>query len=87
MRPKTPTLEQLASIADEYRLHLSEGELDQFRALMPTTLGSYERIDQLEQPLPNVRYLGSLDTGRHPQKIPWARGTGVAQSKELTQAR
>ncbi|TMD13488.1 MAG: amidase [Chloroflexi bacterium] len=56
MRPKTPTLEQLASIADEYRLHLSEGELDQFRALMPTTLGSYERIDQLEQPLPNVRY-------------------------------
>ena len=44
MRPKTPTLEQLASIADEYRLHLSEGELDQFRALMPTTLGSYERI-------------------------------------------
>jgi amidase len=54
MTPKLPGIEQLAGIARGYGLHLSVDELEAFRALMPATLQSYERIDQLTAPpIPN----------------------------------
>jgi amidase len=56
MPVQLPTLEQLRDIARSYQLHLSDADLDAFRALMPGPLASYQRLDELTEPALPVRY-------------------------------
>src|SRR6266566_4839158 len=51
-----PTVEQLREIAHMYGMHMSDADLDAFRGLMSTTFESYQRIDQLAEPVLPVRY-------------------------------
>jgi len=53
---KTPTLDDLELIAHRFGLDLSPEDLVSFQGLMAGSLASYERIDQLVEPRPPVRY-------------------------------
>ncbi len=54
--PALPTIEQLRAIAHIYGLHLSDADLESFRALMSASFASYRRLDQLIAPTLPVRY-------------------------------
>ena len=56
MPVRSPSLEHLSAIAEEYGLDLSEAELESFRRLMAPILASYARMDQLPEPALPVRY-------------------------------
>src|SRR5579885_2219023 len=56
MPVQLPTVEQLRDIARSYQLHLSDADLDAFRALMPGPLASYQRLDELTEPALPIRY-------------------------------
>ncbi len=51
-----PNLEQLRAIAERLHLHLSEGDLRSFQALMGPTLASFDTLDAMTDELPEVRY-------------------------------
>ncbi|MGE0483129.1 MAG: amidase [Gammaproteobacteria bacterium] len=56
MKIKRPTLDEIELIADQYGLDLSIEDLESFQGLMDGTLASYERIDELAEPKPEVKY-------------------------------
>jgi amidase len=56
MKIKTPTLEDIALIAGQYGLTLSDEDLESFQALMQGPLASYARIDDIVEPKPPVVY-------------------------------
>ncbi|XP_078596371.1 amidase-like isoform X1 [Branchiostoma floridae x Branchiostoma japonicum] len=53
---RTPSLQQLARAADRFNLNLDQAELQEFQNVMKGTLESYQRVDQLVQPLPPVKW-------------------------------
>ena len=53
---KLPTPRQLQEISVSYNLDLSDGDLESFLGLMKGVLASYDRLDQLVEPAPEVRY-------------------------------
>jgi amidase len=65
MAVKAPTLDELRRIAITYGLDATPADLESFLGLMAGVLGSYARIDQLTQPVPEVRYPRS--PGRRPE--------------------
>ncbi len=54
MKIKTPTLEDIALIAQQFGLTLSDDDLVSFQGLMAGSLASYARIDDLIEPKPAV---------------------------------
>lgn len=54
--PVKPTLDQLRTIAHNYHMHMSDADLEAFRALMGPALASYHRLDQLTEPALPVGY-------------------------------
>lgn len=54
--PVKPTVGQLQEIARSYGLHLTDEDCQSFIGLMGATLESYQRIDQLTEPVRPVRY-------------------------------
>ncbi len=56
MKIKPPTLDDIEIIAEQYGLELSVEDLESFQGLMTGTLASYERIDELVEPKPPVKY-------------------------------
>lgn len=62
---KPPTAEQLREISVYYNLELSEADVESFLGLIEGTMVSYDRLDQLVEPAPEVRYPRS--GGRRPE--------------------
>ena len=62
---KLPTPEQLREISASYNLDLSDADVGSFLGLMEGVMASYDRIDQLVEPAPEVRYPRS--GGRRPE--------------------
>ena len=56
MKIKTPTLEDIARLAQQFGLTLSAADLESFQGLMAGPLASYERIDDLVERKPPVLY-------------------------------
>ena len=56
MKIKTPTLEDIALIAQQFGLSLSDDDLLSFQGLMAGPIASYERIDDIVEPKPPVMY-------------------------------
>ena len=56
MSVKTPTLDQLALLADQFGLDLSTDDLRSFQALMGGPLASYQRLQALVEPSLPVNY-------------------------------
>ena len=56
MKIKPPTLDDLDLLAQQYGLELSIDDLESFQGLMAGPIASYERIDQLTEPKPAVKY-------------------------------
>ncbi len=56
MKIKPPTLDDLDLLAQQYGLELSIDDLESFQGLMAGPIASYERIDQLTEPKPTVKY-------------------------------
>src|SRR6266446_372098 len=61
---KPPTVDDLGRIAGSLRLGLSTSDLESFRRLLEPSVLSYARLDQLEEPLPVIKY--PRDAGRRP---------------------
>lgn len=56
MSVSLPQHEELATIAERLGLHLSPGEVEQYRALMAPTVAAYNALDALGDELPPVKY-------------------------------
>ena len=48
---QSPTLDEIADIAEGYGLSLDESDLESFQGLMRGTLESYARLDELTEEL------------------------------------
>ncbi|CAH1265688.1 QRSL1 [Branchiostoma lanceolatum] len=53
---RMPSVQQLSRAAAKLNLQLDEEELQQFRDAMKGTVTSYQRVDQLVEPLPPVKW-------------------------------
>ena len=53
---KTPTLDEIQTIASQFGLDLSEADLASFQGLMAGTLASYQRLQALPEPTLPVKY-------------------------------
>ncbi|XP_066284639.1 amidase-like [Branchiostoma lanceolatum] len=53
---RTPSVQQLSRAAAKLNLQLDDEELKQFRDVMKGTVTSYQRADQLVEPLPPVKW-------------------------------
>jgi len=53
---RPPTKAEIAELAAEHHITLSEDEIDDFAAIIPTVLEGYERLDELPNPTPEGRY-------------------------------
>ncbi len=56
MVPKTPTIDELRSIAFESGFRLSDEDLHFFQGLMIPTLESYGRLDQMQESSPDLEF-------------------------------
>ncbi len=83
MRIQRPNLAQLKKIAADYHLNLSDGELEIFGAVINGAMGSYDRLDQLVEPFPPVKYPrvpGYRPEGEENKYNAWYRKTAVKGS-------
>jgi amidase len=67
---KRPTSEQLREISASYNLDLSEADVESFLGLVEGVMASYDRIDQLVEPAPEVRYTRSGGRRLEPEENP-----------------
>jgi amidase len=56
MKIKRPTLDDIELIAQQFGLELSIDDLESFQGFMGGTIASYERVDELVEPKPPVKY-------------------------------
>ena len=56
MPVRLPTIEQILEIANDHGLHLTDEDAASFRGLMAGPVASYQRLDELVEPRPRVRY-------------------------------
>ena len=56
MKIKRPTSEQIDLIAEQFGLNLELDDIESFKALMEGPIASYERLDELCEPKPEVKY-------------------------------
>ena len=56
MKIKRPTLDDIELIAQQFGLELSIDDLESFQGLMEGPIASYERVDELVEPKPPVKY-------------------------------
>ncbi|MEQ8664053.1 MAG: amidase, partial [Gammaproteobacteria bacterium] len=56
MKIKRPTLDDIELIAQQFGLELSVDDLASFQGLMEGPIASYERLDELVEPKPAVKY-------------------------------
>lgn len=71
MNVKQPTIDELRYIADEYHLDMSEEDLASFQGLIAGSLPAYERIHELTEPKPEVKYPRTSGYRPQPQDNPW----------------
>ncbi|PSQ11339.1 Asp-tRNA(Asn)/Glu-tRNA(Gln) amidotransferase GatCAB subunit A [Halobacteriales archaeon QS_5_70_15] len=60
-----PTPEEIRGIAREHHMELSDAEVEDFAAVIEETMPAYERLDELPDPRPGVRYT-DRDPGYRP---------------------
>ena len=56
MRIKRPTIDEIDAIADGFGLNMEFEDIESFKNLMEGPMSSYERIDDLVEPSPEVKY-------------------------------
>ena len=56
MRIKRPTIDEIDEIADGFGLNMEFEDIESFKSLMEGPMSSYERIDELVEPCPEVKY-------------------------------
>lgn len=56
MRIKRPTSDEIEEIADSFGLNLEYEDIESFKGLMEGPMSSYERIDDLVEPKPEIKY-------------------------------
>jgi amidase len=56
MPVRPPSREQLSRMARGFELNLTDGELETYRAMISSGLAAYDRLEQLAEPVPEVRY-------------------------------
>jgi amidase len=56
MRIKRPTIDEIDEIADGFGLNMEFEDIESFKNLMEGPMASYERIDDLVEPCPEVKY-------------------------------
>ena len=56
MNVKPPTIDELRFIAADYHLEMSDDDLASFQGLITGSLAAYERIHELTEPKPEVKY-------------------------------
>ena len=56
MRIKRPTIDEVDAIADGFGLNMEFEDIESFKNLMEGPMSSYERIDDLVEPSPEVKY-------------------------------
>jgi amidase len=67
---KLPTPEQLREISASYNLNLSDADVESFLRLIEGSLPSYDRLDQLVEPAPEVRYPRAAGRRPEPEENP-----------------
>ncbi|HEY8342323.1 MAG TPA: amidase, partial [Calditerricola sp.] len=65
-----PSIEKLNEIARAYGMHLESKDLEEFQQLISSSLQSYERVHQLIEPRPPVRYTRSTGYQPGPEENP-----------------
>jgi amidase len=70
MAVKTPTLDDLARLAERFSLSVTREDLASFRALMGNALASYARLDELTEPTLPVNYPRSPGCRPQPEDNP-----------------
>ena len=71
MAVKTPTVDDLAHIAESLSLSVTTEDLQSFRGLMANSIASYSRIDQLTEPTIPVKYPRSPGFRPQPDDNPY----------------
>ena len=71
MAVKTPTVDDLAHIAESLSLSVTTADLQSFRGLMANSIASYSRIDQLTEPTIPVKYPRSPGFRPQPDDNPY----------------
>ena len=61
---RTPTIDEVLDIADDFGLNLSIEDAESYQGLMAGTVASYDRLDDLAEPKLEVKY--PLTTGYRP---------------------
>ena len=62
---RPPTEEEIRKYANEHNIELSDAEVEDFAAVIPATLASYERLDELPDYTPTMSYT-DRDPGYRP---------------------
>lgn len=62
---REPTVDELNDMAEKHYFQLSEGEIDAFSSIIEDTLGEYERLDELSEPVQDSAYT-TRETGNKP---------------------
>ena len=76
---QSPIQDEIADIAEGYRLCQDDGDLESFQGLMRGTLQSYARLDELTGPTLPVRVRPAF--ARNPKTIRLTPGIGERQSR------
>src|SRR5659263_327632 len=77
-----PTPDDVRRIATAYHFSLSDYEVTTYGALVDATLESYDRLDELVEPIPPVRY--PRERGQRAPATRWVRGTTGRRSAART---
>lgn len=70
MKIKRPTLDDIELIAQQFGLELSVEDLASFQGLMEGPIASYERIDEMVEPKPAVKYPRTMGYRPEPEENP-----------------
>ena len=71
MAVKTPSLKELARIAQKYHFDLSDEDLASFQALAQNTIASYNRLDELTEPSLPLKYPRQVGYRPQPEDNPY----------------
>ena len=68
---RTPTIEEVLDIADDFGLNLSLEDAESYQGLMSGTIESYDRLDDLSEPKLPVKYPRTTGYRPPPEENPY----------------
>ena len=85
--PELPSVNQLADIAQDFGLDMSQEDLSLQREAMRGAIASLRHIDDMPEDRPQVKYPRTSGYRPHPDDIPTTPGTGGPRSRAPIRAR